>query len=118
MRKAGKITKKIYSKYSLNNITKRYLLLGIEDKKSTLNFLNIRLFTSIVIFFIILYTIELGYVLGPIVVGLYYYFLPNIILDSKIKKMVASKNLPTLRFRKAGRFCFFSYIYYIGENVF
>lgn len=80
------ITEKIYSKYSLNSIGKKYLLLGIDEKKKVLNFLNFRLASSIVIFFIILYTIDLGYVLGPIVVLLYYYFLPNIVLDYQIKK--------------------------------
>lgn len=89
MAKEKKITKKIYSKYSLSNIKKRFLLLGIEDEKEVLKFLNFRLASSIVIFFIILYTIEMGYILGPVLVFLYYYFLPNIILDYRIKKRKA-----------------------------
>lgn len=86
MKKEKDITKKIYSKYSLDNIKKRFLLLGIEDEREILKFLNFRLLSSIVIFFIILYTIKSGYILGPIVVFLYYYFLPNLILDYRIKK--------------------------------
>lgn len=81
-----KITKKIYSKYSISDIEKRFRLLGDEDFNSVLKFLNMRLATSIVIFFVILYTNDLGYILSPIIVGLYYYLLPKIILDSKIKK--------------------------------
>lgn len=86
MQKKDNITKKIYSKYSLDNIRKKFLLLGIDDKKKVLSFLNFRLISSIVIFLIILYTNNLGYVLGPIIVGLYYYFLPNLLLDNRIKK--------------------------------
>ncbi len=89
MKDKNNVTKKIYSKYSLNNIKKRFLLLGIDEENKVLNFLNFRLASSIVIFFVILYTIEMGYVLGPIVVFLYYYFLPNIILDYRIKKRKA-----------------------------
>jgi len=86
MQKKKNITKKIYSKYSLNAISEKFRLLGIDDRKSVLNFLHMRLITSIVIFLIILYTKKMGHVLGPIVVGLYYYFLPSIILNNRIRK--------------------------------
>ena len=86
MAKKDNITKKIYSKYTLDNIKKKFLLLGIEEKNIILRFLNFRLLSSIVIFFVILYTIEMGYALGPIIVFVYYYFLPNLILDYRIKK--------------------------------
>jgi len=86
MAKRDNITKKIYSKYTLDNIKKKFLLLGIEEENIILRFLNFRLVSSIVIFFVILYTIEMGYALGPIVVFVYYYFLPNLILDYRIKK--------------------------------
>ena len=86
MPKRKRITEKIYSKYSFYDIKKRFLLLGIDDKKKILNFLNFRLVSSIVIFFIILYTIELGYVLGPVMVILYYYFFPDMVLNYRIKK--------------------------------
>ena len=84
--KISEITKNIYSNYSLNDIRNRMKLLGKEDEKEVLKFLNIRLITSIIIFFMILYFVNWGYVLGPIIVVLYYIFLPNIIIDHKIKK--------------------------------
>lgn len=86
MAKKDNITKKIYSKYSFKSIKNKFLLLGIEDENEVLKFLNFRLVSSIVIFFVILYTIEMGYVLGPMFVIGYYYFLPNLILDYRIKK--------------------------------
>ncbi len=84
--KIHEISKNIYSKYSLDNIEGRMRLLGINDKNEVLKFLNIRLLTSILIFFVILYFVDWGYILGPLFVVLYYIFLPNITIDRKIKK--------------------------------
>ena len=80
------LSKNIYSKYSISDIRKRMLLLGIDDENFIYKFLNLRLITSILIFFVIIYFVDWGYILGPIIVTLYYIFLPNIIIDSKIKK--------------------------------
>lgn len=84
--KFNEITKNIYSNYSLNDIRNRMKLLGYEDDKHVLKFLNIRLLTSIIIFFMILYFVNWGYILSPIIVVLYYIFLPNLVIDSKIRK--------------------------------
>ena len=84
--KSHGISKNIYSKYSLNDIENRLRLLGKDNKDDVLKFLNIRLITSILLFFVILYFVDWGYVLGPVVVALYYTFLPNITIDRKIKK--------------------------------
>ena len=83
--KRNEISKNIYSKYSLNDISNRMKLLGIDDKKEVLKFLNIRLISSIILFFMILYSVDWGYILGPILIILYYIFLPNIVIDRKIK---------------------------------
>ena len=87
--KFSEITKNIYSNYSLNNISNRMRLLGKTDEKDTLKFLNIRLISSIVLFFVILYLVDWGYILSPILVVLYYIYLPNLTIDQKIKKRKA-----------------------------
>jgi len=87
--KFSEISKNIYSNYSLNDISNRMRLLGKEDEKEVLKFLNLRLLTSIIIFFMILYFVDWGYILGPIVVVLYYIFLPDLMIDRKIKKRKA-----------------------------
>jgi len=81
-----KISRKIYSKYSLDLISHKMTLLGESDISKTINYLNLRLITSIIIFFVIIYFTDWGYILGPIVSVLYYIFLPNITLDVKINK--------------------------------
>ncbi len=81
-----KISRKIYSKYSLDLIRKKMLLLGETDDKKTIKFLNLRLLTSIIIFFMIIYLTDWGYILGPIFVIFYYFFLPSLTLDREINK--------------------------------
>ena len=87
--KLHEISKNVYSKYSLNDIESRMRLLGKDDKDEVLKFLNIRLVTSILLFFMILYFVDWGYILGPIFIVLYYIFLPNITIDRKIKRRKA-----------------------------
>ena len=87
--KAHEISKNIYSKYSLNNIASRMRLLGKDSEGEVLKFLNIRLITSILLFFMIIYFVDWGYILGPIFIVLYYIFLPNLTIDRKIKKRKA-----------------------------
>ena len=84
--KLNEISKNIYSNYSLNDIRNRMRLLGKDNEKDVLKFLNIRLLTSIIIFFVVLYFVEWGYILSPILVVVYYIFLPNITIDRKIKQ--------------------------------
>ena len=84
--KERRISEIIYSSYSINDIKKRMTLLGKNNKNEVFNFLNFRLLTSIVIFFVILYFVEWGYILAPIVVFVYYFSLPKILLDTKIEK--------------------------------
>lgn len=84
--KNKRLTEKIYSKYSLTDINSRMLLLGKLDKESGLNFLNLRLITSILLFIVLIYTLDWGYILAPIIVIIYYFALPTIVLDSRINK--------------------------------
>ena len=87
--KIREISKNIYSKYSLDDIASRMRLLGKSSEDDVLKFLNIRLITSILLFFMILYFMDFGYVLGPVFILLYYLFLPNITIDRSIKKRKA-----------------------------
>ena len=82
--KKKSVTRRIYSKYSFNDIEKRIDLLGIDKTFSALQFLNFRLFSSIFLLAMILYLVEWGYIVGPIVVIMYYYFLPRIVIDRRV----------------------------------
>ncbi len=79
-------SRRIYNKKTYDTIADKILLLGPNTKWTIIKFLNFRLLTSILIFFVILYCIDWGYIFAPIIGIIYYYFLPSLILDTRIKK--------------------------------
>lgn len=84
--KKNNIYFKIYNKELIKKIETKINLLGISAKYDTITFLNLRIFSTIIIFIILLAFFNYGYVLAPIVSVIYYYFFEKIFLDSKIKK--------------------------------
>ncbi|MEE3343859.1 MAG: type II secretion system F family protein [Bacilli bacterium] len=79
------LAKKIYSKKTIKDINKKIKLLGPKAKYDTYTFLNIRLFGTIIIFLIFLFTTKLGFMIGPLLAFLYYKFITYILLDYNIK---------------------------------
>ena len=79
-------SKRIYNKKTFDVIEEKIILLGPNTKWTVIKFLNFRLLTSILIFFVILYCVDWGYIFAPIISIVYYYFLPALILDTRIKK--------------------------------
>ena len=79
-------SRRIYNKKTYDTIQEKIILLGPNTKWTAIKFLNFRLLTSILIFFVILYCVDWGYVFAPIIGIIYYYFLPSLILDTRIKK--------------------------------
>jgi len=76
---------KVYSQSTIDKYQKKINLLGFKDTYDAINFLNIRLVSSILIFFVLLYFLKLGYIVAPIVTFTYYVFLPKIFIDRKIE---------------------------------
>lgn len=79
------LARKIYNKETINKINKKIKLLGKDNKLDSIDFLNLRLITSVIIFFIVLYIFSYGYILAPIITLSYYYLFGKILLDDKIK---------------------------------
>lgn len=75
---------KIYSEESIKKYQKKIDLLGYKDSYDAVIFLNIRLLTTALIFFVILYISELGYIIAPLVSIIYFNLLPRIVIDKKI----------------------------------
>ncbi len=86
--KKNALAYKIYSQATIDKYQKKINLLGIKDSYDAVIFLNFRLFSSVFIFFVILYIFELGYIIAPIVVFLYFNILPKLVIDSKINKRI------------------------------
>lgn len=77
---------KIYSESTINKFQKKINLLGYNNSYDAVTFLNIRLITSILLFFVILYFSKYGYFIAPIISFSYFYFLPKYFIDYKIEK--------------------------------
>lgn len=78
--------KRIYNKKYIDKMIKKVKLLGIGDKTNVYDLIIVRLATSVVVFALVLYTFNYGYILAPIATVLYYFLFSKIVLDDKLKK--------------------------------
>jgi len=76
---------RIYPKKMVDKIDKKIKLLGVSSKMDTITFLNLRLITTVLVFFLVVYLFKYGYIISPIVTALYYYMFGKVLLDDKIK---------------------------------
>ena len=85
MNKNSELARKIYNHKTVEKMDTKIKLLGLHNKMETIKFLNMRLFTSIVVFFLSLYFFKFGYIVAPIATIMYYYLIEKIVIDDKIK---------------------------------
>lgn len=84
-KKKNSLIRNFFNKKTLNKIETKINLLGLESKYDAETFLSIRIITSILLFILIFSNFKYGYIVGIIVVILYYYIFERIVLDNKIK---------------------------------
>ena len=77
---------KIYSEIQIKNMQKKVAYLGIDSNTDPIKLLNIRLISSILVFFVVLYFLDFGYILAPIIAFLVYVLFVPIVLDTKINE--------------------------------
>ena len=77
---------KIYSERQIKNMQKKVAYLGIDSNTDPIKLLNIRLISSILVFFVVLYFLDFGYILAPIIAFLVYVLFVPIVLDTKINE--------------------------------
>jgi len=85
MKKKPELARKIYNQKTIDKMEKKIKLLGISNNVDAITFLNLRLFTSFIVFFVVLYIINLGYVVAPLITVLYYFLIGKLLVDDKIK---------------------------------
>ena len=78
--------KRIYSKKYLDKMIKKVKLFGTGDKTNIYDLIIARLVTSVIVFGLVLYTFNYGYILAPLATVLYYFLFSKIVLDDKLKK--------------------------------
>lgn len=79
------IGEKIYSDKTIKMVEKKVNLLGVNCDYDPINLLNIRFISSISIFFVLLYFVDFGYLVAPVVTFIYYLLFFPVLLDTKIK---------------------------------
>lgn len=96
----GKIdfSKKIYREKTIQKIDAKLKLLGNNKPYDSVYFLNIRTILTIVIFIILIYYMDYGYILGPILAFSFYILFPKITLDVMIKKRIKSLEKDSMYF--------------------
>lgn len=77
--------RKIYSSKYIDKIKRQVNLLGFKKQIDPYDIIIVRLISSIIIFILIIYIYDYGYILGPVVTCLYYLLYNKIVLDNKIK---------------------------------
>ena len=80
------LIRKIYSEKYINKQIAKIKQLGVGTKINVYELILGRVLSSVVVFILILYTFDYGYILAPIITFLYYILFSKIILDDKLKK--------------------------------
>lgn len=76
--------KNLYRKSTINRISNKWKLLSLKSKLQPVGFLNIRLFSSIIIFLFFMFYSDRGYIYAPLFTLLVYFGFEYFI-DYKIK---------------------------------
>lgn len=79
---------RIYSKKNLKIAEDKVKLLGINNKLDTEKLLNNRLFLTVASFILILYFVDYGYFLAPLIAFLIYQLYFPVVIDTKIQKRI------------------------------
>ncbi len=92
------ISKKIYSKKQVKEIDKKVKLLGVSTKLDCYLFLNIRFVGMGLIFCILFFMSNIGYLVAPVVAFAYYKGLTYFVLDDRIKRRQLDLEMEALNF--------------------
>lgn len=91
-------TIKIYDSKKIRKIEKKIDFLSTGFKLNAIEFLNVRLITSIIVFLVSVYVFDYGYIIGPIITIIYYNLFEKILLDSKIKQRKDNLEIEAIHF--------------------
>lgn len=86
MNKKDNLVRKIYREEDTKKIKQKIELLGNTVKFDAIDFINIRLISSLIVFFVILYITDVGYFFAPFFTIIYYYLYQIVLLEIPIKR--------------------------------
>ena len=91
------IITKIYRESEVKRISEKIMMLN-NYPLDEIKFLNIRLITSLILFFITLLIFKTGYILSPIIALVYYYLFEYLFLDTFIQNRIKKLDREALTF--------------------
>ena len=77
----------IYREKTIIELNKKIKLLGINYKYNIYKFMTLRIISSIILFIVVLFLNDLGYILAPIITYLYYSFLHSMYFNPLFRPM-------------------------------
>lgn len=89
MKKKNDLSKVIYGNKIINETEEKLNLLGITKKITASSFLNIRLITTIIVFILVIYLFDFGYVLAPIISYIYYTGLYYLLIEKPVRDRIS-----------------------------
>lgn len=90
--------RKIYSENYINKQIAKIKLLGTGNKMNVYDLIIGRLLSSFIVFMVILYLFDYGYILAPIITLLYYILFSRVSLDNKLKKRTIKLEAEAMHF--------------------
>ena len=96
--KREELVKLVYRQKTIEKYQKKIEKLGTKNKYDIYKLLNVRLFTSILLFVVLLYISKFGYIIAPIVLYFYLHLYDYIVLDLKLQKRTAIMEKEAMHF--------------------
>ncbi len=96
--KKNRLSYRFYSLSTIEKMEKKVKMLGYNSRMNPINFLNFRLISFVLLFFVIVYTNRLGMVLALPLSIIYFYLLTYIFIDRKLNRRRNRLNMDALYF--------------------
>lgn len=77
---------KIYTKKEIQKISNKINMFGVSKKTTVENFMNTRLFTSLIVFVFTFLFVDYSAILSPIITAIWYFLFNYLLLDRPLKK--------------------------------
>ena len=78
--------RRMYSQKYIDKQIAKIKLLGTGNKLNVYDLMIGRLFSSVILFILVLYLFNYGYILAPLITLVYYFLFNRIMLDDKLNK--------------------------------
>lgn len=92
------LIRKVYRKKEIEKIEDNIKMLGDRTKLDALTFMNVRIFSTIILFLFIIYTSNMGYLYAPIISVIYYYGFHYFLIKKPIKERARDLDHQALHF--------------------